>query len=432
MDWRLFLALAAVLFPAATAQLCTPLLGSYGYTYIVENQSEVDEIAAHCTTVNGGIMIAPNYTGSFFLPNVRNLTNGLGWFRVIGDPETEATPVSVELPDLEYAGSDLSLNGLPTLRNVSMPRLKTVSRHLNADYVYEADFRALETAEYVAITGNMSSLRLDSLREVKQKLRICNHDECDPDISPASSLDISLPSLQSVGNLKLAGRISSLDVPSLTTITGDGPDVYDFQFSTGGGPSINLTFPDLSEAHGEIKLTGDIASLDMPNLRAMRDTSLWLDTSADPITVDLPFDEAYDILLYGNISSVNFPNLTYLNGTFAVNSNLPLDCDSILNTISTATNVTVSPGGRLYCRSAEEPGGSGLSTGVKAAIGVVVGVCGLAIIVGAVFLLKRRQKKRQRLATESIVQLQDATPPAYRAREDGDDPVPEYVSRSSK
>lgn len=64
----------------------------------------------------------------------------------------------------------------------------------------------LPASSEALIDGN--SLRLDSLREVSRFLRICNIDGCDPVISPGSPLEISLPSLQSVGSLKVQGRIS--------------------------------------------------------------------------------------------------------------------------------------------------------------------------------------------------------------------------------
>ena len=69
--------------------------------------------------------------------------------------------------------------------------------------------------------------------------------------------------------------------------------------------------------------------------------------------------------------------------------------------------------------------------GAKAAVGVVVGVVGLAIILVALFLLRRR-RKRQRLATASSVRLQESTPPTYREAREDCDPPPVYTPRLSK
>jgi len=97
--------------------------------------------------------LAHNYTGSFYLPNVWNIT-GLRWDMF--NYYTEPTLLSVDLPDLEYIGGDLSLGGIPALRNVSMPKLKTVRSLVGMDYIYNADLRSLETAMSARFSGNMS------------------------------------------------------------------------------------------------------------------------------------------------------------------------------------------------------------------------------------------------------------------------------------
>ena len=115
-------------------------------------------------------------------------------------------------------------------------------------------------------------------------------------------------------------------------------------------------------------------------------------------------------------------------------SSSPLNCDSITHRISTATNVNATAHGRIHCSSAstaEPKHDSGLSVGAKAAVGVVVGVVGLAIILVALFLLRRR-RKRQRLATASSVRLQESTPPTYREAREDCDPPPVYTPRLSK
>jgi hypothetical protein len=120
----------------------------------------LDEIAEHCTTVNGSIVMAYNYTGSFYLPKVRNITSLFRWVFGKNDINKEPTPTSVNPPDLEYLGSSLWLNGLRTVRNVSMPKLKTVGWDMDIDYVHEEDFRSLETAEYVNIMRNISEVAI--------------------------------------------------------------------------------------------------------------------------------------------------------------------------------------------------------------------------------------------------------------------------------
>ncbi|OJD14225.1 hypothetical protein AJ78_05411 [Emergomyces pasteurianus Ep9510] len=369
-----------------------------------------------------GLYEIHNYTGSFSLPNIRNISGNIEWEYDLDYEKPKLS--SLNLPDLEYIGSSIQLNGLPTLSILSMPKLKRLEGDMDIDYVQEADFRSLETADSVNFKGNISKLRLDSLREVHEKLQICNMDVCDPDIPPISPLDISLPLLQSVGSVKFKGRISSLEVPRFTTITGNRDDYYyGLEFSTGGGPATNVTFPRLSSLKGPLHLSGDISSLSMPNLRNMSLSSFLLSTSS-PLAVNLPFDDAGDLLLRGDISSVQFPNLKHLNGYFEVMSDLPLDCDSIVDTISVATNVTVSVGSKIGCASAAESKHAGLSTGEKVAIGVMVSIFGLAIAFG-VLLFVRKKRKSHQASSESNDRLQDLVPLTQpeEVREDSDPPV---------
>lgn len=99
-------------------------------------------------------MIATSYTGSFNLPNVRNITGqiGYGWE---GTPAVPA-PTSISLPDLEYMGSDMYLLGISTLANVSAPKLRTAGWALRMDYVQNVDLRSLETVRYAEIFGDVS------------------------------------------------------------------------------------------------------------------------------------------------------------------------------------------------------------------------------------------------------------------------------------
>lgn len=62
------------------------------------------------------------------------------------------TPSSIDLPDLEFCES-VYLHSLPSLRNVSMSKLRTVDWNLDVDNAPEIDFRAVQTAEYASFTG---------------------------------------------------------------------------------------------------------------------------------------------------------------------------------------------------------------------------------------------------------------------------------------
>lgn len=136
------------------AQICTPNYGTNGYAYTVTTQSELDMIATECTTVNGSIIIGTNYTGSFSLPNVRNITSQ---FWMEGRPISLSTsaPASIDIPDLEFLGDGLFLRDLQILTNFSAPKLRTV-RLVTMDHAQSVDLRSLEGAESLDIIGNIT------------------------------------------------------------------------------------------------------------------------------------------------------------------------------------------------------------------------------------------------------------------------------------
>ncbi|RMJ23437.1 hypothetical protein PHISP_05690 [Aspergillus sp. HF37] len=129
-------------------QMCTP---DYG-VYYVNAQSDLDTIAAECTTVNGSIVLGNNYTGSFSLPNVQNITH-----RIQADyrPYFPA-PTSMDLSDLEFLGDSLSLSYLSTLANLSAPKLKTVGSDIWLGYVQTVNLRSLEEADQIYMCGNIT------------------------------------------------------------------------------------------------------------------------------------------------------------------------------------------------------------------------------------------------------------------------------------
>lgn len=132
-----------------TAQICNSPNGSY---YFIENQSQLDTLADTCTTLNASLNILPTYDGPFYLPNIRNITGQIGYRNNYDASRSAPTPTSIDLPDLEDCDS-VYLGSLPSLRNASMPKLKTVHWSLQVDNAPEIDFRAVEEAEYAFFTG---------------------------------------------------------------------------------------------------------------------------------------------------------------------------------------------------------------------------------------------------------------------------------------
>jgi hypothetical protein len=140
-------------------------LYSYDYAYYVANQSTLDIIASECTSINGSIRISNNYTGSFYLPNIRNISGDIQWY---ADPSNmyeyrhstgrfDTSPVnSISLPDLEHIDGSLDLQYLYDLRNISAPKLSMVGHSVNVDCAYNVDLRSLQHAKYAYIFGNIS------------------------------------------------------------------------------------------------------------------------------------------------------------------------------------------------------------------------------------------------------------------------------------
>ncbi|KAB8220096.1 hypothetical protein BDV33DRAFT_191480 [Aspergillus novoparasiticus] len=364
--WMLLL---AVVVGTALAQICTPERGYEGESYIINNQSDLDEIAAKCTTINGSIAMSYNYTGAFHLPNIRNITKGFRWFQIIDLSSDYPKPTSINLPDLEFLGGSIWFNSLPTLKNFTVPKLKTVGSKAFIDVTQELDLRSLVESEYLTVGGDASNVRLDSLQQVRQQIQICNTNECNANNSSRGTLDLSLPALHDVGHLLLQGRFSSLDTPKLTNISGFGPGSYSIQLRSAEGPKIDLSFPELKYIQdGSLWLEGSIGSLSMPRLTNL---SVWLYIKTyDRLDINLPFEEAGTMTLGGNISSVQFPNLKSV-GELQVNTAASLDCKSLEETIIKATNASRSP---VTCHAENAASHLSLNLGAKVAFGSVVGV----------------------------------------------------------
>ncbi|KAL4769863.1 hypothetical protein BDW60DRAFT_218634 [Aspergillus nidulans var. acristatus] len=426
MNRRLSLAIVSGLIPTIASRC------GYDYAYYVANQSNLDTIASECTSINGSILISYNYTGSFYLPSIRNITGDVQWhadstssYESWGSADRYVTsPVdSISLPDLEHIDGDLKLQHLYDLRNISAPKLSSVGRSVYVDYAYNVDLRSLQGAEYVSIYGNLSSLRLDSLQAVNQTLRICNKDECSSSLSPVSSLELFLLSLKLAGDIDLEGRISTWVLQAIMLVVGMerspawGP-IRGFQLTTGGGPPLDLAFPRLNTVYGDMQVIGNIASLSMPE---MIDTNMTLTINAfDPIAIDLALHRVRELDLRGNISSVNLPNLRRASNGIRIRSDMALDCDAIQEAIF--RNVSIS-NGSTTCFAKEESESHGLSTSAKAGIGIGSGIAGILLLILIPLYILHRQREKKRFKAVSEVELM---PPSYQAAQQDRASLPEY------
>ncbi|KAL4994175.1 hypothetical protein BDV10DRAFT_177284 [Aspergillus recurvatus] len=434
MNGRLSLAVVSVLIQTTMAQICTPeSLYGYDYAYFVANQSTLDTIASECTSINGSILVSYNYTGPFYLPNIRNVSGDIQWYadsshlydRLDSADRYVTSPVSsISLPDLENIDGNLDLQYLYDLRNISAPKLSLVGHSVYVHYAYNVDLRSLQDAESIFIYGNLSSLRLESLQSVHQTLNICNKDECSSSLPPVSSLELFLLSLKSASYIDLEGRISTLAMPKLASVVGmeRSPAWYSskvFQLTTSGGPPLSLAFPRLNTVYGDIQAIGNIASLSMPE---MIDTNMTLTVDAfDPLAIDLPLHRVRELELRGNISSVNLPNLRRASNGIYIYSDMALDCDAIREAIF--RNVSISNGSRTCSAKEAESGSHGLSTSAKAGIGIGSGIAGIIILILIPLYILHRYREKERLKTVSEVELM---PPSYQAAQQNRAPPPEY------
>ncbi|KAL4744264.1 hypothetical protein BDW72DRAFT_209140 [Aspergillus terricola var. indicus] len=398
-------------------QVCTPeTLYGYDYAYYIANQSTLDNIASECTSINGSIRISNNYTGSFYLPNIRNISGDIQWYadssnfyeyeHSIGRYDT--SPVnSVSFPDLEHIDGSLDLQYLYDLRNISAPKLSMVGHSVNVDYAYNVDLRSLQHAKYAYICGNLSSLRLDSLQSVNQTLKICNKDDCSSSLSPVTSLELFLLSLKSATYIELEGRISTwlTSVVGLESSTWGSTD--GFQLTTEGGPPLNVAFPRLDTVYGALKVIGNIASLSMPE---MIDTNMTL----------IFWCQRHSLTKLCS-NSVNLSNLRRASDGIYIYSDMALDCDAIQEAIF--QNVSISNGSRTCSAKEEESESHGLSTSEKAGIGIGSAIAGITLFILIPLYIRHRRREKERLKAVSEVELM---PPSYQAAQQGRPALPEY------
>jgi hypothetical protein len=90
---------------------------------IIHSQNDIDTQLQGCTTIDGGLAIASDYTGSFSLPGVVNFVGDLLW--QLSPPLTPGL-TSFDFPDMVNMFV-IDLQGLPALTSISMPKLEQVS-----------------------------------------------------------------------------------------------------------------------------------------------------------------------------------------------------------------------------------------------------------------------------------------------------------------
>lgn len=151
-DIQICLLLKAVLM-CFLGYLCN-LSSQYDPNSIFWSQEQLDARLAGCTSINGWLNIAHNFSGTFVLNNISSIVGGIG---TVHDASSQSTTLtSIEAHGLQSV-QQLSIFHVPMLKNVSFPDLISIG-NLNLDLEHDVEiyFPSLTNATAVSISGPVS------------------------------------------------------------------------------------------------------------------------------------------------------------------------------------------------------------------------------------------------------------------------------------
>ena len=124
----------------------------------VSNQADIDRLFAGCTSITGDIIIAANYTGSFFLSNVTSISDGIG-MQIYPDGSYPPVPslTSIEVRDLTSI-SAMNIFNASNLTSISFSDLSTAQDiDIQALSGLTLNFPSLQNMSgFLQIAGNIS------------------------------------------------------------------------------------------------------------------------------------------------------------------------------------------------------------------------------------------------------------------------------------
>ncbi|KFY79521.1 hypothetical protein V499_01496 [Pseudogymnoascus sp. VKM F-103] len=367
----------------------------------VSNQQELDTKYAGCTEIDGTVLIAANYTGGFYLPNVTFIRYGI--YTVTSYPRDDnerPIPVplltSVEVPDLNNTNT-IDIAGGPALTTISFPSLTVLNSSLNIDGVEDCfvDFPSLTSTYYLMIIGNVTRHVLFHTQQPECTVSnpvlfrlnfplLANGGTMRISRKPASDddwydyltvdrvdqlpLDINFPVLQNASSVYLQGNISSLSMPRLSRIA-DERRLREgrLRILTHGNP-LNISLPSLSLLR-DISAAGTIGNLSFPSLLNIQRFEV---NTSTPLKVALePIQTINDILIIlGNFTAVSMSTVTKIVTTHILSDSGDFHCSSItseLMRINTGRYPTVSE-----CRGAPPKSKLPLKLGLGLGLGIPV------------------------------------------------------------
>ncbi|RAL07791.1 uncharacterized protein BO97DRAFT_408705 [Aspergillus homomorphus CBS 101889] len=372
-----------------SAQDCNAQEDEYGQGIVIYSQDQLDALTRNCTRLYGDLVVGSNYTGSFIMHNLTNLTSSIS----VLNSTTGLT--SLEAPDLvTIYGAEFTYPS--SLQSISLPRLETaVFITIEGRSPITVSIPNLRNVSYLDLSGSSINANLSSLEQITTGSSICGEAGCDKRSS--SQMHIDLPALRGAASLSVGGNISSLSLPVLASAgnisqaqtTGYGD--YSAGLAVHSSQLLNFSVPALNFLNGTLSLRGAFDSISAPSLKnATGDIALeaWY-----PLAVNLSsLQVADDITLIGAISSTDFSSLKQVN-KFSVDSTRHLNCDKVLP--SNASFV------HAHCNSAPQKK-SALARNIGIGVGVGLGASMLLAVAG-ICIYRRRQKRTKKRKDKQAV-----------------------------
>ncbi|KAL5332950.1 hypothetical protein BJX70DRAFT_382447 [Aspergillus crustosus] len=306
-----------VLALGTVAQECTR-----SHNYTVSTQDELNTVTRNCTEITGELSLL-NWSGSLTLQNITRLQSLV--------LHSGSSVTSLDLPELEFYAGNLILTGLPELSRVSAPRLEVIDAlHVG----FSGDEPVLEiprlvNASSVFLRGNFQSQSFNALRYVRTKFDICNAINCEnfSYMNATTSMDLSFPALQHVGNLQIGGNVTRLSTPEVTAVTCSECDWAALHLKLFGASPVAVDFPKLRTIEGNTYIRGDLASISFPVLHDY--THEFIAIPHQPLTISIPLETGENFLFTGNITELNLPNLRDFNRIHVDSDISDFDCDGL-------------------------------------------------------------------------------------------------------
>lgn len=296
----------------------------------IETQTDADGISS-CSTVDGDITIKADYSGALDFGSVKKITGNV--MCTGGENVTSITGSS-----LESIGKNFTLSGLTKLTTLSFADLTSIGS------IYFTALPELESFDFATgvnsvddiniVNTGLTSLSGITLDTVGQLVIEDNNDMATINLNNLTNatgniifsgndneLSVSLPKLQG-GTSMTFTNISSVDIPSLETLTG--------QLGFWASPFTALYAPKLTET-GDLVFTNNakLYNISMPKLQTV-DGGFSVTKNNKLQVIDLPALETVKgaINFIGGFYEVEFGSLKTVDGAFTIEStNGTFSCD---------------------------------------------------------------------------------------------------------